>query len=255
MLELEKWAKDKNQVMAMLAMQSATFAQELVEMLSYVRNQEHIEEFELPDPKQWLPLYHNHRDIRKKITFAFKQFDGYAQMIGVMFEFFINIINQPKDPSKTTNPPPTFEELPPETQQAAREVLSKFYEAHIQELLSEFNNTPMDDKTKKIVKENLIIPEFLFYFRIIMPCMLLYGTHPTQLLRKARLGDLESIDILLRLDKSLIGDPKILSIFYRASLSRNKRSIEGQIFTGCCPNHNSPFFNIQPFAVIDYTQQ
>ena len=53
MLELEKWAKDKNRVVAMLAMQSATFAEYLIEILSYVRNQEHIEGFELPDPKKW----------------------------------------------------------------------------------------------------------------------------------------------------------------------------------------------------------
>jgi len=41
------------------------------------------------------------------------------------------------------------------------------------------------------------------------PCMLFYRTYPSRLLRKARQGDADAMEMLLRIDKGVVADPKI----------------------------------------------
>ena len=58
--------------------------------------------------------------------------------------------------------------------------------------------------------ENLTLSdEGFFTFRIFLPCWLHYFETPTGLYRKARLGQLDALDKLLRIDKRVIADPKI----------------------------------------------
>ena len=51
--------------------------------------------------------------------------------------------------------------------------------------------------------------EGFFSFRIFLPCWLHYFETPTDLYRKARLGNLDALDKLLRIDKRVIADSKI----------------------------------------------
>ena len=51
--------------------------------------------------------------------------------------------------------------------------------------------------------------EGFFTFRIFLPCWLHYYEYPTSLFRKARLGNLDALDKLLRIDKRVIADSKI----------------------------------------------
>lgn len=48
-----------------------------------------------------------------------------------------------------------------------------------------------------------------FFMRVITPCLLLYGQFPSIILRKARLGDENSIKKLARIDHSIIHDLRI----------------------------------------------
>lgn len=49
----------------------------------------------------------------------------------------------------------------------------------------------------------------MFAMFVWMPCMALYGQYPTEMMRKARHGDLDTIRELIRLDRSAIFDPGI----------------------------------------------
>lgn len=51
-----------------------------------------------------------------------------------------------------------------------------------------------------------------FFFRVWWPCWILYGEYPPKLLRAARLGDLASLDRLLRLDKYVLHDPGVARV-------------------------------------------
>lgn len=62
-----------------------------------------------------------------------------------------------------------------------------------------------------------------FYFRVWLPCWLLYRELPPRLLRRARLGDLDALDKLLRLDKSVVHDPKIAERVHQLTHTGTKR--------------------------------
>jgi hypothetical protein len=51
--------------------------------------------------------------------------------------------------------------------------------------------------------------EGFFSFRIFLPCWLQYFEYPTSLFRRARLGNLDALNKLLRLDKRVIADTRI----------------------------------------------
>ena len=58
--------------------------------------------------------------------------------------------------------------------------------------------------------ENLTLSdEGFFSFRIFLPCWLHYFEYPTSLFRRARLGNLDALDKLLRIDKRVIADTRI----------------------------------------------
>lgn len=50
-------------------------------------------------------------------------------------------------------------------------------------------------------------PPVQFMLRVILPCAVLYRDHPVRLLRRARQGDDDAFEKLLRLDKSILEDP------------------------------------------------
>ncbi len=48
-----------------------------------------------------------------------------------------------------------------------------------------------------------------YFFRVWIPCWVLYHTYPPTLLAKARRGDIDALDMLIRLDKAVASDPRI----------------------------------------------
>ncbi len=66
-------------------------------------------------------------------------------------------------------------------------------------------------------------PASQFYFRVWLPCWLLYRELPPRLLRRARLGDLDALDKLLRLDKSVVHDPRIAERVHQLTHTGAKR--------------------------------
>jgi hypothetical protein len=92
---------------------------------------------------------------------------------------------------------------------------------------------PNDQLALPMSKESLLnIPEFNFIARVWFPCLVMYGQMPSILYRKARLGDLEAICQLLRIDKAIIRDKKIserINKFSMNSDSEEFRQIQNSI--------------------------
>lgn len=65
------------------------------------------------------------------------------------------------------------------------------------------------DVSREEARSFISNPEIQFFLRVIIPCLLLYGKFPSQLLRKARLGDEKAIKQLAQIDYSIIHDKKI----------------------------------------------
>lgn len=65
--------------------------------------------------------------------------------------------------------------------------------------------------------------EIQFFLKVIIPCFVLYGKFPSQLLRKARLGDEKSIKQLVQIDHSIIHDKKISQYIHNLSFRNPTR--------------------------------
>jgi hypothetical protein len=72
-------------------------------------------------------------------------------------------------------------------------------------LISEIFNSDTYPKTENLTLSD----EGFFSFRIFLPCWLHYFDTPTDLYRKARLGNLDALDKLLRIDKRVLADTRI----------------------------------------------
>lgn len=69
-------------------------------------------------------------------------------------------------------------------------------------------------------------PEMLFFFKVWGPCWLHYKTSPTKLYRQARLGRVRALNKLLRLDNSVLFDPKLAGMFHQIKAKRSRAEYE-----------------------------
>ena len=93
------------------------------------------------------------------------------------------------------------------------EICRRVKEAHIEHL----RETVAEETPElKGVAELLEKPEVLFFFRVWLPCWIEYGEALPHLLRKARSGDADAIENLLRLDSRAIEDPQIREHYHGA---------------------------------------
>ncbi len=80
-------------------------------------------------------------------------------------------------------------------------------------------NENFDNITRDEARAFIFQNEIQFFARIIIPCLVLYGKFPSQLLRNARLGDEKSIKQLAQIDHSIIYDVKISKYIHKLSFN------------------------------------
>lgn len=88
------------------------------------------------------------------------------------------------------------------------------------------DNAEVEHDLVALVREGYDQPEMLFFFKVWGPCWLLYGTSPTNLFRQARLGKVSAFEKLLRLDNSVLFDPKLSELFHNLKAKKSKRNYE-----------------------------
>jgi len=86
-------------------------------------------------------------------------------------------------------------------------------------LLNENFDNISRDEARSFISDSAI----QFFSRIIIPCLVLYGKFPSQLLRNARLGDEKSIKQLAQIDHSIIHDKKISTYIHNLSFRNPTR--------------------------------
>jgi len=211
-LKTDEWAQGKPLPLAMLWQQMASFADDLHEILSYVKRQEHIPKLPEASPKSWLRLYRNHRLLEKQFLGALS---GLGEFPAIIAGLYAHI----RTPVKPVMPPDRKTSLTPE------ESINVLYDLNLKDLEDEFAGVSFDEEMKAKIKELLITQEFLFQCKVVLPCLILYSLHPCKLLRRAHLGDLKALEQLIRLDKLALGDPGIARQAHRL-LHRSKYKYE-----------------------------
>lgn len=72
----------------------------------------------------------------------------------------------------------------------------------------------------------MVLPEAQFFYRVWLPCWVLYRVYPPTMFHRARSGrtdndDSDALEDLLRLDKSVLGDPLIAERWHKACKNKS----------------------------------
>lgn len=237
-LEIDKWAKDKPPVIAIFCQHVACFAEDLHEILSYAINQERIPGFPEPVPKEWLRLYRNHRRLEQHLS-KLQHFGEFPKFLVDCYETLQSRKRwYPHQKQQVAT-------LGSEQQAEVDAALQKVYRLSLAEIASELNTVPPPNDWKDAVKALLVNQEFLFLFKVVLPCLICYRTTPFQLIRQARLGNPKALEQLIRLDILVLADPRIILQTHRL-LHSNKYKYESVIVRAMM---DAPKFSSSPRSV------
>ncbi len=214
MKHFRKWAEGTNPLLAAASLNIARFSEECFIMFELIDKGKRIEgDIPLPKLKTWLKLYHNHKRIGKVVIDVMGSINADSRKEADFFNFYNKGAEQlKKHPEKVQK---ELKNLTPDEWKKIIEIRNKkneeFFELTINDLTSDFN-----PKENEELRKNFKKPEFIFLFRVLAPCFTLYNTYPSQLLRKAQSGDDKALEKLIRLDKSIIFEPKISELIHQA---------------------------------------
>ena len=226
MVHFKEWAKDKTFLIRTAALQFALPSKDLHDALKKLKAGERMEGYDsLPPIDEWLELYKNHGKVYLGLTNSLRQLDNRLSEIidfyeGLMFSLAsLRHITQSEFQE-------AVDELNSEDKNGIFESLKENFKA-IENLIIEDH---LEDSEK--IQKFISTPEVLFFVRVWAPCFLLYGDYPAYILRKARQGDEEAFEKLLRLDKLLIYEPKMKKIFKKATetKARGRMSLIAKAF-------------------------
>lgn len=189
------------------AVQIAASADDLLELLRVMVGREKPPRTLPPPPKldAWLRMHRSHRRVMDGIGSAFGMpEDCTATQASQELLALLRLPKEYLEASLRTDPEgcavlasmlrPVF--FPPD-------------DATLRGLLTDLDRNQGEDERETPASLLVSLPAGRFFFRVWLPCWVLHRTYPTLLLRRARSGNDDAMDALLRLDKSIVADPVI----------------------------------------------
>lgn len=208
MLAVEKWAENKPFIIALCAPQLVVSTRDInIDFLHLRERRIFNHQFPLPPLSRWFTVYRSHRKPIKFLKTFISDFSGLEKETIKSGEAAIEGLSALSS-GKIIKPehPPTAEEM----EQAKNSMQNILTESFL-DLKRDFDKTPPIPAAKEeflnMFSEGVL--EGSFFLLVIAPCWLLYRTTPTRLYRKARLGDTDALEKLLRLDPLMLHDPTI----------------------------------------------
>lgn len=214
MSEIEHWAQDKPFLLALFAPQVATGAQDLHLLFKDMKNHKLLNQsFAQPDLSAWFSLYRSHRTINLFLKCLFSDFSPFSSE-SVDFGEMLSNADQIKKELGKPEIKKQLEALSVEGKvtcfQQAKAIQEKMLKESFEDLKMDNTGEPVPAEMKsEFLSMFTNSLEGQFYFFITVPCWLLYRDSATRIYRKARLGDYNSLEKLLRLDPLVIHDPSI----------------------------------------------
>lgn len=214
MSAIQKWAQDKHFFLALVAPQIATSSQDIHLLFKDLKQQKLLKQaFTLPNLSSWFLLYRSHRKTNLFLKELFSGFSGFSSNSIAFAEMLVNI-DQVK---RELDNPEIKQQIELMTLEEKAAQVQKVKDIQSTILNESFRDLESDIKGEPIALQ--LQADFLsmftkslagqFYLFVAVPCWLLYRDSATNLYRKARLGDYDSLEKLLRLDALLIHDPSI----------------------------------------------
>ncbi|WP_246043731.1 hypothetical protein [Geomonas edaphica] len=204
MLAVEKWAQNKAPFIALVAPSIAAFARELPDMFRNLKmHQLANHKATLPHLPMWYDLYKNHRQYCEPFQKMLVDSSALAEQL-IAFGSSVKELAQNKE---ELNGYKLTEADLAEGQLFWKELLDLSFH----EMRFDFGNLPLDNHIAAnfelyLSKHKM---ELSFVFLVFTPCFILYKMSPSKLYHKARIGDVSSIDKILRIDPLMLHDPAI----------------------------------------------
>jgi hypothetical protein len=228
---IKEWSKDKNPMFASIALIIAVSAEDWLELFETVKAGRRIEGYiPLPPIGEWLSLYRNHRKVRQCLMNTLRNDESMAKLM----DFYDHMLSGNRKLRKTALKDfkkeitkLTYEEKK-QSIKNIQEVFQEHHEFIVSDVISDEcgEKKELDEESKEKIRELVSKPEILCFLRVWAPCFMLYGTYPPYLLRKARHGDEDALEKLIRLDKSVIYDTKIREIIHQATAEKRRGKID-----------------------------
>lgn len=185
MLELDKWAKDKPILIAMFSQQLAIGALSLLTVLEAVKNQKLIKDPDvLPTAKQWINLYKDHRRVNNYLDHTFKKLGIFNEKMIEFAGLLSNIEIEKKRLAERDVIENFRKQLSNlglydgiETDPEAHKSLKEAYQKNLADLRAEISGQVDPDSDAQIQKHSRD-PELIFFFKVMLPCLLLQGRAP-----------------------------------------------------------------------------
>lgn len=208
MLAVEKWAENKPFIIALCAPQLVVSTRDInIDFLHLRERRIFNRQFPLPPLSPWFALYRSHRKPLKLLKTILSEFSVYGTETIEFGEAFLEGLRMLSNGVNLKPEHPSSVEEIEQTKNSMQNMLSESF----LDLKRDFDKTPPIPAVKEgflnMFSEGEL--EGSFFLFVIAPCWLLYRTTPTRLYRKARLGDLDALEKLLRLDPLILHDPTV----------------------------------------------
>jgi hypothetical protein len=211
MLKLETWATKRPTHIRIIAQCLAINAATYFETLTEIQDNRIPDQFKPPNICKWFKFY--------------RQKDYLSQ-------YLISIINQSaefptlyakslQELSNTTTS--AIDSIEAQDQRVIIEEISK---DQISRIKNEIKNSQLDKNLTEFFQHITNRPEFLFLIKVDLPCWLLYQENYLTIFNKARLGKIESLDKLLRIDKHIIQNATINKWITHYYFQKDRRAFE-----------------------------
>jgi hypothetical protein len=223
MKHFRKWAEGKNPSLAAIALTITGFSKVSFEVFESVRKGKRMEgDIPLPSLKTWLKLYNNPKRIGKALLNALGNINDETAKEAD----FLKLLNEEAGKMQKNGEKYKAElgKIPPDERQKIFEDGKRKLEEYLELVINDFVSEPTKKEGTEFIK-NLPKPEFIFFMRVLVPCFSLYGIYPVDLLRQAQNGDDDALEKIIRLDKSIIFEPKISEIIHQAQALKKQERI------------------------------
>lgn len=244
MLAIQKWTERKPFLIAMLAPQIAITARDIHEAFQDTKERRFMShQFPLPNLPAWFAMYRSHK---KPLHFLRTLFDSFSEFGADSIEFGEGVLAGAQELSRNKQvevQTPSLEEL-----EQMRSVMQNMLSESFQEIQDDISTDPLDPSLKSemlsLLADNSL--ESSFFILITAPCWLIYRISPTRLYRKARQGNVESLEKLLQLDPLMLHDPAIGKAILKLRFNHKKSKYEKIILTPLSnPNANITALNMK----------
>ena len=202
-----EWAKGKSPIIEIFATQIISSAHEVHKAFGHIKDRKlYDHHFPLPDLSSWFSLYHSTNPVSSFFHSLISEFSAFDNdQIELGLEFYTVFTNWDKIDKRIVG-----KITQADVDQAAKSVRGLIDVSYV-DIQNDISPGQVDPDEKKAFLQLLgqYENEAAFFFLVYAPCWLLYQLSPNELYSRASRGDVDALEMLLRLDSLMIHDPII----------------------------------------------